>query len=158
MREYSSTVETAEINPVYALINTHRQPHSHVSAHTLTCAVQILWKCLEERLRHARKERDTNLWSWLSITFEYYFTWKPFTLDLGMQDLCIWLARRRTESLERDDPSKAPPAKPSPNSDDAGPIVRRPIGLQIPAGCDTTRARTQVCSDASRTAMQCLKC
>jgi hypothetical protein len=70
-----------------------------------------------------------------------------------MQDLCIWLAHRRTESLERDDPSKAPPAKPSPNSDDAGPIVRRPIGLQILAGCDTTRDRTQVCCDASSTAL-----
>jgi hypothetical protein len=29
-------------------------------------------------------------------------------------------------------------AKPSPNPDGAGPIVRRPMGLLITAGCDTT--------------------
>uniref|UniRef100_A0A673VNP3 Ig-like domain-containing protein n=1 Tax=Salmo trutta TaxID=8032 RepID=A0A673VNP3_SALTR len=35
----------------------------------------------------------------------------------------------------REEPSKAPPAKPSPNLEDTWPIVRRPTGL--PVGCDT---------------------
>ena len=48
-------------------------------------------------------------------------------------------------------------AKPSPNSGDAGPIVCRPMGLPITAGCDTARDQTLVCSDASSNAMQCLR-
>ena len=51
---------------------------------------------------------------------------------------------------------KAPAAKPSPNSDNAGPIVHRPMGLPITASCDTAWNRTRVCSDASSTAIQCL--
>jgi hypothetical protein len=50
-----------------------------------------------------------------------------------------------------------PPAKPSPNPDNAGPIVHRPMGLPITAGCDTSRDRTRVCSDTSVTDMQCLR-
>ena len=42
------------------------------------------------------------------------------------------------------------PAKPSPNQDDAGPIVPRPMGLPIAAVCDTARDRTRVCSEASK--------
>ena len=53
---------------------------------------------------------------------------------------------RHKESLEHDEPSKATPAKPSPYQDDAGPIVRRPIGLPVTASCD-----------ASSPAMQCLR-
>uniref|UniRef100_A0A8C7FFT9 Arf-GAP with GTPase, ANK repeat and PH domain-containing protein 3 n=2 Tax=Oncorhynchus kisutch TaxID=8019 RepID=A0A8C7FFT9_ONCKI len=44
-----------------------------------------------------------------------------------------------------------------PNTDDAGPIVHRPMGLPISDGCDTARDRTRVCSDASNTEMQCLR-
>jgi hypothetical protein len=40
---------------------------------------------------------------------------------------------------------KPPPAKPSPNPDDTGPIVCRHMGLQIMAGCDTAWDRTRVC-------------
>uniref|UniRef100_A0A4W5KNJ0 Uncharacterized protein n=1 Tax=Hucho hucho TaxID=62062 RepID=A0A4W5KNJ0_9TELE len=36
------------------------------------------------------------------------------------------------------------PAKPSPNPDDAGPIVRRPMGLPLTAGCDTAQDRTRL--------------
>jgi hypothetical protein len=43
---------------------------------------------------------------------------------------------------------KAPPAKLSPNPDDAGPIVCRPMGLSITAGCDTAWDQPRVCSDA----------
>ena len=35
------------------------------------------------------------------------------------------------------------------------PIVHRPMGLPITAGCDTAWNRTRVCSDASSTEMQC---
>ena len=33
---------------------------------------------------------------------------------------------------------------PQPNSDNTGPIVRRPVGLPIPASCDTAWIRTRV--------------
>jgi hypothetical protein len=46
---------------------------------------------------------------------------------------------------------------PRPNRDDAGPIVRRPMGLPITARCDTAWIRTRDCSDASCTEMQCLR-
>ena len=35
--------------------------------------------------------------------------------------------------------------------------MRRPMGLPITAGCDTAWYRTRVCSDASRTEMQCIR-
>ena len=38
-----------------------------------------------------------------------------------------------------------------------GPIVCRPMGLLITASCDTALDQTRVCSDASSTAMQCLR-
>ena len=41
--------------------------------------------------------------------------------------------------------------------DDAGRIVRRPMGLPIPARCDTAWIRTRHYSDTSRTEMQCLR-
>ena len=44
---------------------------------------------------------------------------------------------------------------PNLNPDDAGPIVLRPMGLPITAGCDTAWNRTRVCSDAPSTDMQC---
>ena len=47
--------------------------------------------------------------------------------------------------------------KPSPNPDDAGPIVLRRMGLPVTAGCDTAWDQTWVCSDASSTAMQYLR-
>jgi hypothetical protein len=37
--------------------------------------------------------------------------------------------------------------------DDTGPLVCRPVGLPITAGCDTAQDRTTVCSDTSRTAV-----
>ena len=43
------------------------------------------------------------------------------------------------------------------NPDDTEPIVRRPMGLPITAGCNTGRIRTRDCSDASCTEMQCLR-
>ena len=49
------------------------------------------------------------------------------------------------------------PAKPSPNPDEAGPIMRRLMGLPVVAFCDTARDQTRVCSDSSSTAMQCLR-
>ena len=51
------------------------------------------------------------------------------------------------ESLEHDGTRKSRPAKPSPNPDDAGPIVRRLMGLPVTASCDTAWDRTRVCSD-----------
>ena len=39
-------------------------------------------------------------------------------------------------------------AKPPPNPDDAGPIVRCLMGLLVTAGCDTAWDRTRVCGDA----------
>jgi hypothetical protein len=57
------------------------------------------------------------------------------------------------ESLERDEPSKAPPVKPSPNSDNARPIVCRPMGLPVTAGNDTAWDRTQGCSHSAT--LQC---
>ena len=73
------------------------------------------------------------------------------TCSLNPEDSCTnvsketpfnWLLKsdcrrpaRHKESLECDKPSKVPPAKPSPNPDDAGPIVRRPMGLLVTAGC-----------------------
>ena len=47
--------------------------------------------------------------------------------------------------------------RPNPNPDDTGPIVRRPMGLPITAGCDTAWKRTRICSDASSTEMQRLR-
>ena len=68
------------------------------------------------------------------------FNWRP-------RSACRRPTRHK-ESLERDELSKALPAKPSPNLDDAEPIVRCPMGLPVTAGCDTAWDRTQVCSDA----------
>uniref|UniRef100_A0AAZ3QPA8 Tc1-like transposase DDE domain-containing protein n=1 Tax=Oncorhynchus tshawytscha TaxID=74940 RepID=A0AAZ3QPA8_ONCTS len=59
---------------------------------------------------------------------------------------------RHKELQEHDEPSKAPLAKPSLNPDGAGPIVCRPMGIPITAGCDTARDQTRV-----RSAMQCLR-
>ena len=46
---------------------------------------------------------------------------------------------------------------PRPNPDDAGPIVRRPMGLPITAGYDAAWIRTTDCSDTSCTEKQCLR-
>ena len=48
-----------------------------------------------------------------------------------------------------------PQQKPDP--DDAGPIVRRPIGLPMTAGCDTAWNLTRDCSDSSSTERQYLR-
>ena len=45
-------------------------------------------------------------------------------------------------------------ARPKPDPDDAGPIVRHPMGLPIMADCDTDWNKTRVCSDTSSTEMQ----
>jgi hypothetical protein len=45
----------------------------------------------------------------------------------------------------------------NPNPDDAGPIVCRPMGFPITAGCDTAWNRTRVSSDAASTDMQWLE-
>ena len=57
------------------------------------------------------------------------------------------------ESLERNGTRTSQPTKPSPNPDDAGPIVHCLMGLPVAAGCDTARDQTQICSDASSTAV-----
>ncbi|KAM9419583.1 alpha-2,8-sialyltransferase 8E-like isoform 2-T4 [Salvelinus alpinus] len=49
------------------------------------------------------------------------------------------------KSLECDGTRTSRPAKPSPNPDDAGPIVRHLMGLPVTASCDTAWDRTQVC-------------
>uniref|UniRef100_A0AAZ3REG4 C3H1-type domain-containing protein n=1 Tax=Oncorhynchus tshawytscha TaxID=74940 RepID=A0AAZ3REG4_ONCTS len=62
-----------------------------------------------------------------------------------------------TQSLERNGTRTSWLAKPSPNPDNAGPIMRRLMGLPVAAVCNTAWDRTQVCSEASSTAMQCLR-
>ena len=47
------------------------------------------------------------------------------------------------ESLVCDGTRTSLPAKPSPNLDDAGPILRCPMGLPVAAGCDRAWTRTQ---------------
>jgi hypothetical protein len=84
-----------------------------------------------------------------NVSEETLFNWRP-------RSTCRHPARHK-ESLERDEPSKAPLAKPSPSPDDAGPILRCPMGLPITAGYDTVKEQTGVCSDASSTAMECLR-
>jgi hypothetical protein len=42
------------------------------------------------------------------------------------------------------------------NPKEAGPIVHRPMGLPITAGCDTAWNQTRVCRDYSSTEIQCL--
>ena len=37
--------------------------------------------------------------------------------------------------------------------DNAGPIVRRLMGLSVAAACDTAQARTRICSDATHEAL-----
>jgi hypothetical protein len=69
-----------------------------------------------------------------NVSEETLFNWQP--LSACRHPAC------HKESLEHNEPNKAPPAKPSPNPDDAGPIVHRPMGLPITAGCDTARERT----------------
>jgi hypothetical protein len=60
------------------------------------------------------------------------------------------------ESLESDGTRTSLPAKPSPNLDDFGSIVCRPMGLPVAAGCDTAQDQTQICSTLRRSALdQC---
>jgi hypothetical protein len=61
---------------------------------------------------------------------------------------------RHKESLEHDGTGTSQLAKPSPNPDDAGPIVRRLTGHPVAAGCNTAWDQTQICCDASSTVMQ----
>ena len=77
------------------------------------------------------------------------YNWRP-------KSECMRPARHK-ESLEHDGTRTSWPAKPCPNPDNAGPIVRRLMGLPVTTGCDTAWDRTQVCSDTSSTAMQCLR-
>ena len=57
------------------------------------------------------------------------------------------------ESLLRDGTRTSLSAKPSPSPDDAGPIVRRPMGLPVVAGCD--RAWTEPGSLVAQLALRC---
>ncbi|KAK6302769.1 hypothetical protein J4Q44_G00271240 [Coregonus suidteri] len=54
------------------------------------------------------------------------------------------------ESLERYGTRTSQPAKPSPNPDDAVPIVCRLMGLPVAAGCDTARVEPAVTPQALR--------
>jgi hypothetical protein len=60
------------------------------------------------------------------------------------------------ESLVHNKTRTSLPAKPSPNPDDAGPIVRRPMSLHVVAGCDRAWTRT-ISSGTASTAMQYLR-
>jgi hypothetical protein len=72
-----------------------------------------------------------------NVSEETQYTWRPCQRALRP-------ARHRTqESLVRDGTRTSLPAKPSPNPDDAGPIVRRPMGLPVTVGCDRAWPRTQ---------------
>ena len=51
----------------------------------------------------------------------------------------------------------SPTAKPTSNPADAGPIVRRPMGLPVAAGCDRAWTRTRISSGTASNAMQCLR-
>uniref|UniRef100_A0A8C7MC35 Eukaryotic translation initiation factor 4, gamma 2b n=1 Tax=Oncorhynchus kisutch TaxID=8019 RepID=A0A8C7MC35_ONCKI len=62
--------------------------------------------------------------------------------------LCFVQSPFRHESLERYGTRTLLLAKPFPNPDDAGPIVRRLMGLPVSVGCFTARGRTWICSDA----------
>ena len=69
-----------------------------------------------------------------------------------------WRNKRRAKGRERDHCIYNDGlSRPNPDPDDAGPIVRRPMGFPIAAGCDTAWNRTRVCSDASSTEIQCLR-
>ena len=57
-------------------------------------------------------------------------------MHLATVSACIALGPPQ-ESLVHDETRTSLLAKPSPNSDDAGAIVRRPIGLPVTAGCDS---------------------
>uniref|UniRef100_A0A8C7QQP8 FYVE, RhoGEF and PH domain containing 4a n=1 Tax=Oncorhynchus mykiss TaxID=8022 RepID=A0A8C7QQP8_ONCMY len=57
------------------------------------------------------------------------------------------------ESLEHDGTRTTRLAKPSPNPDDAGPIVHCLMGLPGAASCDTAQDQTRICSNASSTAV-----
>ena len=61
------------------------------------------------------------------------------------------------EWLERNGTRTSQPVKPSPNPDDAGPIVHRFMGLPVAASCNTARDQTWICSDASSTVTQFLR-
>ena len=61
------------------------------------------------------------------------------------------------ESLQRNGRRTSRPAKASPNLDNAGPIVRRLMGLPVVASCNTDRYRTSICSNAVCAVMQCLR-
>ena len=70
-----------------------------------------------------------------NVLEETLFNWRP-------KSACRCPAHHK-ESLERDEPSKAPPAKPSNTPDEAGPIVHRPMGVPVTAGCDTAWDRNR---------------
>ena len=67
---------------------------------------------------------------------------------------CVHAPGLPQELLERNGTRTSLPAEPSPNPKDAGPIVRRLMGLPVTAGCDRDWDQTWVCSDASSTVMQ----
>ncbi|KAM9528964.1 caspase-3a isoform 6-T12 [Salvelinus alpinus] len=61
------------------------------------------------------------------------------------------------QELVRDGTRTSPPAMPSPYPDYAGPIVRRPMGLPVAAGCNRAWTRTRISSGTASTANQCLR-
>ena len=61
----------------------------------------------------------------------------------------VSLQARHKESLEHDETRKSRPAKPSPNLDNAGPSMLRPMGLLVTASCDIAWDRNRGCSGVS---------
>jgi hypothetical protein len=60
------------------------------------------------------------------------------------------------ESLERNETRTFLLDKPSPNPDDAGPIVHHPMSLLVVPGCDRAWTLTRISSGTAGTEMQCL--
>jgi hypothetical protein len=147
-----------------------RISHNSMS-HSLFWAQGYLWTLITPRAFYTN-----SLYHWISIPKQfiqnicflimYYYPNLSCSKSLGLFSLLIHSAssspsssisfslfneasQLRTHSYLQWWPTTA---KPSPNQDNAGPVVRRPMGLPITASCDTardqTRDRTRVYSDA----------
>jgi hypothetical protein len=78
-----------------------------------------------------------------NVSEETLYSWQP-------KSVCRHPTRPK-ELLEFNGTRKSQPAKPCPNPDNTGPIVRRLMGLPVTAGCDTAWNRTWVCGDRCAT-------
>jgi hypothetical protein len=85
-------------------------------------------------------------------------SWKPATL-MCQRKYCtpadcvsVHAPGPPQESLEHNGTRTSLPAKPSPNPDDTGPIMHRPMGLLLAAGCDRAWTQTRI---SSGTASEC---